>query len=48
MAYGACDTADAKYAKRLTFVIGTDGRVEQSIETKDLAGQAQAILDLLQ
>jgi peroxiredoxin len=31
----------------LTFVIGPEGLVEHSIETKDPAGQAQALLDLL-
>jgi peroxiredoxin Q/BCP len=47
LAYGACPESDARFPARLTFVIGPDGIVEQSIETKDPAGQAQAILDLL-
>jgi peroxiredoxin len=27
MAYGACDSADAKTAKRITYIIGPDGKV---------------------
>ena len=30
MAYGACDTADAEYARRITYVIGPDGRIAQA------------------
>ena len=44
MAYGACDTKDADHARRLTFVIGTDGRIEQAIETKHPATQAEELL----
>jgi peroxiredoxin Q/BCP len=29
LAYGACDTADAEYARRITYVIGPDGRIKQ-------------------
>ena len=45
MAYGACESPKDQYARRLTFVIGPDGRIEQSIETKDAAGQAAALLE---
>ena len=30
MAYGAGDTADAEYARRITYVIGPDGRIAQA------------------
>lgn len=30
MAYGACDTADAGFARRITYVIGPDGRIAQA------------------
>jgi peroxiredoxin len=44
MAYGAAEDASARSAKRLTFVIGPDQKIEQAIETKDPAGQADALL----
>lgn len=44
MAYGACADGDAKYPSRYTFVIGPDGVIMQSIDTKDPGGQADAIL----
>ena len=47
LAYGACDTADEPYAKRLTFVVGPDGKIEQAIDTQDPAGQADEILAAL-
>jgi len=47
LAFGACAQDDARFPARLTFVIGPDGLVEHSIETKDPKGQAQALLDLL-
>lgn len=28
LAYGACDTADAEYARRITYVIGPDGAID--------------------
>ena len=44
LAYGACDTARDAYARRYTYVIGPDGRIEQAIETKDPKGQAASLL----
>ncbi len=44
LAYGACDSPDARSARRLTYVIGPDGRIEQAIETRDPGGQAEALL----
>ena len=47
LAYGAYKSAKDRYASRLTFVIGPDGKIEQAIETKDPAGQAEALLGTL-
>ena len=29
LAYGACDTADAEYARRISYLIGADGIIEK-------------------
>ena len=47
LAFGACDSASDAYPRRLTFVIGPDGCVEQAIDTKDPGGQADKILQSL-
>ena len=44
LAYGACESVKDQYPHRYTFVIGTDGMLEQAIDTKDPKGQADAIL----
>ena len=44
LAYQACDSAKDKYARRYTYVIGADGKIEQAIDTKDPAGQAAELL----
>lgn len=44
LAYGACDSAEEVYAKRLTYLVGPDGTIEHAIDTKDPGGQAAAIL----
>jgi len=44
MAYKAAEDRSDRYAKRFTYVIGADGRIEQAIDTKDPAGQAAALL----
>lgn len=44
MAYGACKGPRDRFAARITYVIGPDGRVEQAIETQDPAGQAAQLL----
>lgn len=44
LAYHACSSADATHARRLTYLIGPDGRIERAIDTKDPAGQAQDVL----
>lgn len=47
MAYGACDRPDADYAQRYTFVIGPEGKIEQAIDTKQPAEQAEQLLRTL-
>ena len=47
LAYKACETPKDRYAKRYTYVIGPDGKIEQAIDTKDAAGQAAALLPIL-
>ena len=44
LAYGACDAKDAGYARRLTYVIGPDGTIEQAIDTSDPGAQASELL----
>ena len=44
LAYRACDAARDGFAKRFTYVIGADGRIEQAIDTRDAGGQAAALL----
>lgn len=44
LAYKAAEDRIDKYAKRFTYVIGPDGKIEQAIDTKDPAGQAAALL----
>jgi peroxiredoxin Q/BCP len=44
LAYHACDSASDEYPRRITYVIGADGRIEQAIATKDPGGQADALL----
>lgn len=47
LAYKACDKPTDGYAKRYTYVIGPTGRIERAIDTKDAAGQANALLGVL-
>lgn len=47
LAYRAAASADERYAKRFTYVIGPDGRIEQAIDTKDPGGQAASLLGSL-
>ena len=44
LAYRAAATAKDAYAKRFTYVIGPDGKIEQAIDTKDPGGQAEVLL----
>ena len=44
LAYGACTSKKDRYAARITYVIGPDGKIEQAIETKDAGAQAAELL----
>lgn len=44
LAFGAVKETGDQYASRFTFVIGSDGQVEQAIDTKEPANQAEALL----
>jgi peroxiredoxin Q/BCP len=44
MAYDAADTSSSKHAKRFTYVIGADGKIEQAIDTKAPGAQAAELL----
>jgi thioredoxin-dependent peroxiredoxin len=44
LAYGACERRDDAYPRRITYVIGADGRIEQALATQDPKGQAEALL----
>jgi thioredoxin-dependent peroxiredoxin len=47
VALGAAADADAKHAKRQTFVIGPDGRIEQAITQVDPKSHPAALLKTL-
>jgi len=44
LAYGACDGAEAQYAKRISYWIGTDGRVRKAYDKVDAARQPAQLL----
>jgi peroxiredoxin Q/BCP len=44
LAYRACESPRDAWPRRITYVIGRDGRIEQAIETGDPKGQAGALL----
>jgi peroxiredoxin Q/BCP len=44
LAYRAGESPRDAWPRRVTYVIGRDGRVEQAIETRDPKGQAEALL----
>ncbi|GAB4162707.1 MAG: hypothetical protein Fur0037_28750 [Planctomycetota bacterium] len=44
IAYEAARSPQDRHPRRITYVIGKDGKIEQAIETRDKAGQAAAIL----
>lgn len=47
LAFGCVHDAKDRTASRFTFVIGADGVIEQSIETKKPADQADGLLKAL-
>lgn len=47
LAYGACDSPDASYAKRITYVIGPDGTIGQAIEKVNAAAHPAELLETI-
>jgi thioredoxin-dependent peroxiredoxin len=47
IAYGACDTPDAEYARRITYVIGPDGKVRQAHPKVSAASHPKELLATL-
>ena len=47
MAYGACDTPSAGTAKRISYVIGPDGRIQHAFPKVDAKKHPQEVLELL-
>jgi peroxiredoxin len=47
LAYAACESARDEFPRRITYVIGADGRIEQAIETRSPGSQAGELADEL-
>jgi peroxiredoxin Q/BCP len=47
IAYGACESADARSANRITYLIGPDGRVRAAYPKVSPATHPQEVLDAL-
>jgi peroxiredoxin Q/BCP len=47
MAYRACETPDASSARRISYVIGPDGRIVRSYDKVNFLGHARTVLDEL-
>ncbi len=45
LAYGACDTVDASSARRITYVIGEDGRILQAHAKVDAGSHPETLLE---
>ncbi len=45
LSYRACAEASDGYPRRITYVINTEGKIEQAIETSDPAKQASELLE---
>jgi peroxiredoxin Q/BCP len=44
MAYGACEDKDARTAKRISYLIGPDGRVKKAYPKVDAASHPEEVL----
>jgi peroxiredoxin Q/BCP len=44
LAYAACDSADAGYPARISYLIGPDGRVAKAYSKVDPAGHPDQVL----
>jgi len=47
LAYGACDSLDARSARRISYVIGGDGRIEAAYPSVSPASHAREVLAFL-
>lgn len=47
LAYGACDTPTAEYARRITYVIGPEGRIAQAHAKVSAASHPKELLGTL-
>ena len=47
LAFEACDAPGDTYPRRITYVVGTDGRIEHAIDTRDPGAQAAQLLEVL-
>lgn len=47
MAYGACDSPDASSARRISYVIGPDGKIARAYGKVSPANHAREVLDEL-
>jgi peroxiredoxin len=47
MAYGACDSPDARSANRISYLIGTDGKIRNAWEKVSPATHPQEVLEIL-
>jgi thioredoxin-dependent peroxiredoxin len=48
MAYGACDSPEDVYAKRISYVIGPDGIIRHAFPKVDAKSHPRQVLDLLE
>ncbi len=47
LAYGACDSPDARSARRISYVIGADGRIRTAYPAVSPGSHAREVLDFL-
>lgn len=47
LAYGACDSSDARSARRISYVVGPDGKVVAAYPAVSPASHAREVLELL-
>ena len=47
MAYGAADSTEARSARRISYVIGADGRIEAAYPAVSPASHAREVLQFL-
>lgn len=47
MSYGACDTPDAEYARRISYIIGPDGKIAHAFPKVDPGRHPAEILQAL-